>query len=64
MSSGEAGEYTTIVKVNAKRIKDRYSLYITIPKPVAEKLGLRPGNALQLTVKGNTIILRPLKPVD
>jgi len=34
---------------------------VVIPKPVREKLGLKPGLQLEISVEGDRIILKPVK---
>lgn len=37
---------------------------ITIPKPVRDRLGIRPGQVLDVTVEGGRLVARKLVPQD
>ncbi len=40
------------------RVKEKSAIYL--PKAVTEKLGIREGTILRLTVKGNKTVLKPI----
>jgi len=40
------------------RVGRKYALYL--PKEIVEKLGLREGDRLLLSIRGNELVLRPL----
>ena len=51
-----AGVETTYVVLRPKR-------QITLPKAVCERLGIKPGDKLRLTIEGDTLVARPSKAV-